>query len=64
MKVHVFFYVTKENILTFRTSDGRQGSEPLNLQKESVIECITRLRKQLQLSDTVQFECVSNRIEI
>jgi hypothetical protein len=52
---HLVFYV-KNDILTFRLSDGRQGSEPLKLLNETVITCCARLKRQLGLDDKVQFE--------
>jgi hypothetical protein len=52
---HLVFYVNND-ILTFRLSDGQQGSEPLKLLNETVITCYARLRRQLGLDDRVQFE--------
>ena len=55
---HLTFYVI-DDVLTFRLSDGRQGSEPLKLLNESVITCCVRLRRQLGLNDKVQFENIA-----
>lgn len=51
-----FAYYTLNGVLTFRTRDGRTGSEPLALKNETVGQCVNRLAEQLGLDETCTFE--------
>ena len=53
-----FVYYVRYQVLHFRISDGRTGSEP-PIFGETSLECLDRLKVQLGLPDSCTFEYIN-----